>query len=249
MVAEERTRPRPTRINAETGEIEEQRFDPRKHLTDKVRGKGLYLEVKWRVVWLRDEHPDAEIETQLLEHDREAGYALFRATVRVPSGGIATGHGSETKGDFGDYLEKAETKAVGRALGALGYGTQFCDDYDFGEKVVDSPAEVRNARTAQRQQTQRTAQAAAATAQAAVAAQPAQRQASPATAVWRRANDFFGREGALEIVAKGLRDLGLGESLQALDEAGARRLGEWVERQIEAAQREAEADDREEYPF
>lgn len=37
------------------------------------------------------------------------GLAVFRATVRIPGGGEATGWGSETAGDFGDYLEKAES--------------------------------------------------------------------------------------------------------------------------------------------
>jgi len=57
--------------------------------------------------------------------------ALFRARVSVPGGGTASGWGSETADDFGDYIEKAETKALGRALAALGYGTQFCEDFDF----------------------------------------------------------------------------------------------------------------------
>jgi hypothetical protein len=53
--------------------------------------------------------------------------AIFKATVSVPSGGKATGYGSETAGDFPDFIEKAETKAIGRALNALGYGAQFGD--------------------------------------------------------------------------------------------------------------------------
>src|SRR3546814_7260726 len=61
----------------------------------------------------------------------------------------ATGYGSETPKDFGDYIEKAETKAIGRALGALGFGTQFTDDFDEGHErngernVVDSRSEAR----------------------------------------------------------------------------------------------------------
>jgi hypothetical protein len=34
---------------------------------------------------------------------------------------------------------KAETKAVGRALAMLGYGTQFAPEMDEGERIVDSP--------------------------------------------------------------------------------------------------------------
>jgi hypothetical protein len=102
-------------------------FDASKYLTD-LNGRD-YLEVKWRLLWLRTEHPDAVIETELVKHG--GGLALFRARVAVLGGGTATGWGSETADDFGEYIEKAETKALGRALAALGYGTQFCEDFDF----------------------------------------------------------------------------------------------------------------------
>lgn len=123
----------------------EKRFDASRYLT-KLKGKD-YLEVKWRLLWLRTEHPDAVIRTELVEHDRENRWAMFRATVMLPSGGEATGYGQEDAKGFagnpGDYPEKAETKALGRALAALGFGTQFADDHDFGagdsERVVDSP--------------------------------------------------------------------------------------------------------------
>ena len=102
-------------------------FEASKYLT-KLSGKD-YLEVKWRLLWLRTLHPDAVIETELVKHG--AGLALFRAKVTIPGSGSATGWGSETAEDFGDFIEKAETKALGRALAALGYGTQFCEDYNF----------------------------------------------------------------------------------------------------------------------
>jgi hypothetical protein len=102
-------------------------FDASKYLTD-LNGRD-YLEVKWRLLWLRTEHPDALVETELVKHGN--GLGLFRARVAVPGSGVATGWGSETADDFGDYIEKAETKALGRALAALGFGTQFCEDFDF----------------------------------------------------------------------------------------------------------------------
>ena len=102
-------------------------FNASTYLTD-LNGKE-YLEVKWRLLWLRTEHPDAVIETEMVKH--EAGLALFRARVAIPGGGQATGWGSETAEDFEDFIEKAETKSLGRALAALGYGTQFCEDFDF----------------------------------------------------------------------------------------------------------------------
>jgi uncharacterized protein YbdZ (MbtH family) len=116
-------------------------FEPAKYLS-RVSGAD-YLEVKWRLVWLRDRHPDASIETMLVSH--EDNIAVFRAHVEIPGGGSATGWGSESAGDFRDYLEKAETKAIGRALAALGFGTQFCPDHEFGAasgRIVDAPVKV-----------------------------------------------------------------------------------------------------------
>lgn len=111
------------------------KFDPSKYLT-KVSGND-YLEVKWRLLWLRTDHPDASIVTEMVE--RQANFAIFRATVSIPGRGNATGWGSEDVEDFGDFIEKAETKALGRALAALGFGTQFCDDFNEEGSVTDSP--------------------------------------------------------------------------------------------------------------
>lgn len=116
-------------------------FEPSKYLTQ-LSGKD-YLEVKWRLLWLRTEHPDAVIETEMASNDGST--AVFRARVTLPSGGGATGWGSESYQDFGDYIEKAETKALGRALAALGFGTQFARDFDLdeaGRRVVDSPVDI-----------------------------------------------------------------------------------------------------------
>jgi len=112
----------------------------------KLNGKD-YLEVKWRLLWLRTAHPDAVIITELEKH--EGGMALFKARITLPEGGEATGWGSETVSDFGDYIEKAETKALGRACAALGYGTQFCSDFDFHDKPVDAPVKHSMATAAQ----------------------------------------------------------------------------------------------------
>lgn len=123
-------------------------FDPRRFVT-RVGGAD-YLEVKWRLYWLRAYDPDACIKTELYWH--ENNIAIFKAEVMLSGHGnaSATGWGSEGYDDFRDYLEKAETKALGRALSALGFGTQFTPDFDFEQgtgKVVDAP--VRQARPQQ----------------------------------------------------------------------------------------------------
>lgn len=120
-------------------------FDPSRYLT-RV-GSSDYLEVKWRLVWLRQVHPDASVETELVGHSDHM--AVFKARVSIPGGGSATGFGSEGMDDFREYIEKAETKAIGRALAALGFGTQFCPDFDFGSSsgsVVDSPIDFASTR-------------------------------------------------------------------------------------------------------
>ncbi len=137
---------------ARNGKASHQPFDPTQYLSN-FDGRD-YLEVKWRLLWLRSQHPDARITTEIVQHNEEGGFALFRAEVEVPNGAKATGWGSETVRDFHDYIEAAETKAIGRALAALGYGTQFCTDFDFSAnarpgraQVVDAPvklAEPRN---------------------------------------------------------------------------------------------------------
>src|SRR2546421_9451041 len=97
-------------------------FDPTAHLV-KLKGNALYLPVTWRLVWLREEHPDAEITTEMVQLDLDAKLAIFRAEVKIPGKGSATGYGSETERDFPvAWIEKAETKALGRALAALGLG-------------------------------------------------------------------------------------------------------------------------------
>lgn len=117
-------------------------FNPNEHLT-KLKGKD-YLEVKWRMVWFREEWPCGTIETEHIELTDER--AVFRATVRKVDEdgvvkGVATGTKSETPRGFADYIEKAETGSIGRALAALGFGTQFAPELEEGERIVDSPVQ------------------------------------------------------------------------------------------------------------
>jgi len=113
-------------------------FNPNEHLR-KLKGQD-YLDVKWRLMWLREDYPDARITTELVRLDLEERLAVFRAEVSIPDKGSATGFGSETEKDFPlGWVEKAETKAIGRALAALGFGTQFAVELDEGDRVVDSP--------------------------------------------------------------------------------------------------------------
>jgi hypothetical protein len=146
-------------------------FNPGEHLINiKNRGgSSEYLPVQWRLVWFRNECPEGSIETEIihLDLDKEAeeevfvwnsekrrnestiktarGIAIFRATVKDGKGGVATGTGSETAASFGDFIEKAETKAIGRALAGLGYGTQFAPELNEEHRIADAPVDLQHA--------------------------------------------------------------------------------------------------------
>jgi len=137
-------------------------------------GGKQYLEVKWRMVWFREQCPKGTIDTEEVAYDldREVavelfrweddpvrlgkkrkvaytktakGYARYRAIVTDGNGARATGTKSECAANFPDFGEKAETGAIGRALAALGYGTQFTgDELDEGKRIVDSPVQASN---------------------------------------------------------------------------------------------------------
>src|SRR4051794_35897723 len=92
-------------------------FNPADHLLDIGTKKKprMYLEVKWRLVWLREQHPEATIETEIIhiDLDREVsaevsewddklgkmvkvtkhgqGLVIFKATIKLPNGAIGTG--------------------------------------------------------------------------------------------------------------------------------------------------------------
>jgi hypothetical protein len=99
-----------------------------------------YLEVKWRIVWFREDKPAWTIDTNPIKLDEDT--AIFKAEIRDEEGRIVSvGHGSETKQSFNDYIEKAETRAIGRALAVLGYGTQFAPELDEESHIADAPVE------------------------------------------------------------------------------------------------------------
>jgi hypothetical protein len=112
-------------------------YNPNDHLIE-LKGRK-YLQVIWRLVWFRKEKADWNIDTKLVEHDLEKGLAIFECKIYDEDNvQKSSGYGSESIKDFKDYFEKAETKAIGRALAVLGYGTQFASEFDESERVVDT---------------------------------------------------------------------------------------------------------------
>lgn len=74
------------------------------------------------------------------------GYAKYKAIVTLQIGNMvkrASATKSERAVDFPDYVEKANTGAVGRALAMIGFGTQFTGpELDEGTaRIVDAPVE------------------------------------------------------------------------------------------------------------
>jgi hypothetical protein len=142
-------------------------FNPNEHLMQLKSKEGSkdYLPVQWRLVWFREQCPQGTIDTDELEVDldreveeevyvwnkekqrsekivkRAKGYARYKAIVTDGKGGRSTGTKSENAANFPDYIEKAETGAIGRALAGLGYGTQFAPDLNEAHRIVDSPVE------------------------------------------------------------------------------------------------------------
>ena len=107
-----------------------------------LRGKD-YLEVKYRLVWFREDHPDWGIETSFINVGPD--FALAKAIIKDEKERIiSTSHKYEDIKGFPDFNEKAESGAIGRALALIGYGTQFCaDDLDEGQRLADSPAQTK----------------------------------------------------------------------------------------------------------
>ncbi len=111
------------------------KFDPTRHLRQ-LRGRGGnadYLDVKWRLVWLRSEHPDAQIATEHVTITSDM--AIFKAQVGIPGGGSATGYGSEASKDFTDFIEKAECVPL-RSECLTRDGFKRFDELVVGEEVL-----------------------------------------------------------------------------------------------------------------
>ena len=99
-----------------------------------------YLPVVPRIAWFRKAHPDWSIITKAVQLvDKEV---IMKAIIKDASGRIiATARKKETQNGFPDYIEKAETGAVGRALAMCGYGTLQAPEFDECQRLADAPIE------------------------------------------------------------------------------------------------------------
>ena len=89
------------------------------------------------------DHPDWSIITKTEELANKA--VVMKAIIRNSDRRIiATARKKETEIGFPDYIEKAETGAVGRTLAMCGYGTLQAPEFDEGERIADSPIETND---------------------------------------------------------------------------------------------------------
>jgi hypothetical protein len=110
-----------------------------------LKGKD-YMLVAHRLLWFVNDVERYSIESDFLERTELAATARVVVRIYDKEGNqmrAAQSTKRETKADFADFTEKAETGALGRALASLGYGTaQALADLEEGKRIVDAPLEA-----------------------------------------------------------------------------------------------------------
>ncbi len=130
-------------------------FDPNKYMLKLPKTKKVTLDngmVKWektetdylpvaaRIAWFRKDHPYWSIITKIVQLANKA--VVMKAIIKDMTGSIiATARKKETEIGFPDYIEKAETGAIGRALAMCGYGTLQAPEFDEQDRLADAPVE------------------------------------------------------------------------------------------------------------
>ena len=136
-------------------QINHSTFDPMKYMLKLPKSKKVttsdgqvkweqteadYLPVAARIAWFRRDHPWWGIITEI-EHLADKA-VVMKASIKDMLGAvIATARKKETQIGFPDYIEKAETGAIGRALAMCGYGTLQAPEFDEQQRFADAPVE------------------------------------------------------------------------------------------------------------
>ena len=107
-----------------------------------LKGKS-YMLVAHRLVWFNEEVDNFEISTEFLLLNEDQTVAKSTIKIKDKDGNVikqVSATKRETKKDFSDHTEKAETGSIGRCLALCNYGTAFAlADLDEGDRIVDSP--------------------------------------------------------------------------------------------------------------
>ena len=110
-----------------------------------LKGKK-YLMIAYRIQWMNEEVENFSVTTEFLLMTDDQAVAKATVTIMDKDGKTiktAMATKRETKKDFPDFTEKAETAAIGRAISILGFGTQFAlSDLDENMRLADSPLVV-----------------------------------------------------------------------------------------------------------
>lgn len=142
-------------------------FEPKDYLREEKTEEGVsfYLDTKYRLLWFRLMYPQGKLVKIPKALNKE--YATFEVRVYTDKNDadenfLANGFASRYKDDanekFGlNFVESAETAALGRALKDAGFGTQFCDialpndqtivdagvhiSFDIGDGTLPNPDE------------------------------------------------------------------------------------------------------------
>ncbi len=107
-----------------------------------LQGKD-YLQIVHRIVWFREQYPQWTIDTHPVQID--ATIAIMSASIKDETGRVLSkAHGAQLAKSFPAYIEKAESKSVGRALGFLGFGTAHAQELEDEDQkdlstLADSP--------------------------------------------------------------------------------------------------------------
>lgn len=112
-------------------------FEPRDYLRkeEKDEGTSFYLDTKYRILWYRLMYPRGKVYKipKVLNKDYATFEVRIYADINDPienflANGFASRYKDESDEQFGmNFVETAETAALGRALKDAGFGTQFCD--------------------------------------------------------------------------------------------------------------------------
>lgn len=112
-------------------------FEPKEYLRKEETEDGVsfYLDTKYRILWYRLMYPRGKVFKipKVLNKDYATFEVRIYADINDPidnflANGFASRYKDESNEQFGlNFVETAETAALGRALKDAGFGTQFCD--------------------------------------------------------------------------------------------------------------------------
>lgn len=113
-----------------------------------LKGKD-YLPAAERVKWFKSDYPAEKSKILTKLHSVESDMCIAEAEIYLltDTNGyvlVANDFKQEHKKDFGDFVEKASTGAIARALARVGYGTVDAQDTAADARLADAPVEPKS---------------------------------------------------------------------------------------------------------